>query len=185
MKKFINIINQNINPSNEDSNNAIKEHIDYEDCKITKVEIEHGQGMGVSCIDPKTNASKIILYLDIPDPEDPTKVYKATDVFYDADSYNNKIKKIYRSMGIVPDLEENPDCLTRGQVKRDFKDGFKVWIDKPFKLNFRAKHFKSGTYIVPFSYLDPEWKITSKFRNAGFGKKIGQCRELMQQAKSN
>lgn len=185
MNKSIKSFNPTSNTSNEDSNNAIKEHIDYEDCKITKVEIKHGQGIGTSCIDPKANTSKIILYLDIPDPEDPTKVYKTTDVFYDADSYSKKIKKIYRSMGIVPDLEENPDYLTRGQVKRDFKDGFKVWIGKPFKLNFRTKHYKSGTSTVPYSYLDPEWKITSKFRNSGFGKKIGQCNILKQQAKSN
>ena len=177
--------NYNINPSNEDSNNAIKEHIDYEDCKITRVEIKHGQGIGTSSIDPKANTSKIILYLDIPDPEDPTKVYKTTDIIYDTGTYNKKIKKIYRSMDIVPDLEENPDCLTKGQVKRDFKDGFKVWIGKPFKLNFRTKHYKSRTYTVPYSYLDPEWKITSKFRNSGFGKKIGQCNILKQQSKSN
>lgn len=177
--------NYNINTSNEDSNNAIKEHIDYTNCEITRVEIKHGQGIGTSCIDPKTNASKIILYIDIPDPEDPTKIYKATDIIYDTGTYNKKIKKIYRSMGIVPDLEENPDYLTRGQVKRDFKDGFKVWIGKPFKLNFRTRYCKSGTYTVPYSYLDPEWKITSKFRNSGFGKKIGQCNILKQQSKSN
>lgn len=98
MYKSIKSFNPTSNPSNEDSNNAIKEHIDYEDCKITKVEIKHGQGIGTSCIDPKANTSKIILYLDIP---------------------------------------------------------------------------------------DPEWKITSKFRNSGFGKKIGQCNILKQQSKSN
>ena len=185
MKNFSNKQNYNINPSNEDSTNAIKEHIEYENCVITKVEIKHGQGMGASCIDPATNASKIIIYLDIPDPEDPTKTYKATDVFYDVDSYKTKFKKIYRAMGIVPDLEENPNCLTLSQVKRDFNDGFKVWINKPFKLNFKAKHFKSGTWIVPYSYFDPDWKITSKFRNSGFGKKIGQCNILKQQSKSN
>lgn len=185
MNKSIKSFNPTSNPSNEDATNAIKEHIDYEDCKITRVEIKHGQGIGTSCIDPKANTSKIILYLDIPDPEDPTKIYKATDIIYDTGTYNKKIKKIYRSMGIVPDLEENPDYLTKGQVKRDFKDGFKVWIDKPFKLNFRTKHYESATYTVPYSYLDPEWKITSKFRNSGFGQKIGQCNILKQQSKSN
>ena len=41
--------NPNINGIN--ATNAIKEHIDYADCKITRVEIKHGQDIGTSCID--------------------------------------------------------------------------------------------------------------------------------------